>query len=40
MKIGDLVRSVNDVSGISVGLIVEKGWLNNNRNSMIPSYTV
>ena len=40
MKIGDLVRSVNDVSGISVGLIVEKGWLNNNRNSMITSYTV
>ena len=40
MKIGDLVRSVNDVSRISIGLIVEKGWLNNNRNSMIPSYTV
>ena len=40
MKIGDLVRSVNDVSHISIGLIVEKGWLNNNRNSMIPSYTV
>ena len=40
MKIGDLVRSVNDVSGISNGLILEKGWLNNNRNSMIPSYTV
>ena len=40
MKIGDLVRSVNDVSGISIGLILEKGWLNDNRNSMIPSYTV
>lgn len=40
MKVGDLVRSVNDVSRISIGLIVEKGWLNDNRNSMIPSYTV
>ncbi len=40
MKIGDLVRLVDDVSHISIGLIVEKGWLNNNRNSMIPSYTV
>ena len=40
MKIGDLVRLVNDVSHISIGLIVEKGWLNDNRNSMIPSYTV
>ena len=40
MKIGDLVRLVDDVSHISIGLIVEKGWLNDNRNSMIPSYTV
>ena len=35
MKIGDLVSCKLckvDVSGISVGLIVEKGWLNNNRN--------
>ena len=40
MKIGDLVRLVDDVSHISIGIIVEKGWLNDNRNSMIPSYTV
>ena len=40
MKIGDLVRLVDDVSHISIGLIVEKGWLNDNRNSMIASYTV
>ena len=40
MKGGDLVRLVDDVSHISIGLIVEKGWLNDNRNSMIPSYTV
>jgi hypothetical protein len=40
MKIGDLVRLVDDVSHISIGLIVEKGWLHDNRNSMIPSYTV
>jgi hypothetical protein len=40
MKVGDLVRLVDDVSHISIGLIVEKGWLNDNRNSMIPSYTV
>ena len=40
MKVGDLVRSVNDVSRISIGLIIEKGWLNDNMNSKIPSYTV
>ena len=40
MKIGDLVRLVDDVSHISIGLIVEKGWLNDNMNSKIPSYTV
>ena len=40
MKVGDLVRSVNDVSHISIGLIVEKGWLNDDSNSKIPSYTV
>ena len=40
MKVGDLVRGVDDVSHISIGLIVKEGWLNDNRNSMIRSYTV
>ncbi len=40
MKVGDLVRSINDVSRISIGLITEKGWLNDNMNSKILSYTV
>lgn len=40
MKVGDLVRSVNDVSHISIGLIIKEGWLNDNSNSMIRSYTV
>jgi len=40
MKIGDLVRLVDDVSHISIGLIVEKGWMDGNINSKIPSYTV
>ena len=40
MKVGDLVKDVNDVSGISIGLILEKGWMNDESNSKIPSYTV